>query len=286
MRVISEDFQVIQRLVRLQLLEKSLTGEEIARELVTVLSVGYAINPTLVLCAMRDGASTNNVAMRTLNVLYSNIFDVTCFSHMLDCVGNHFNVPILLEFINGWVSLFSHSSKVKLLWKEKTGKAMASYSTSRWWSKWELMAQVFKYFRETLPYSEYFSSYTSKASAIFFLRPPTDSKVMEQLAFECFEVIDTIRAFIQSGTTPNVQAVADRLSGGVPSQKQLVLDHVHKCVKPAIDYFNLQLSSILLTVLSLDLRLHTSFILRKHMKCNLQLHALILSPRGDRDTKI
>ena len=78
---------------------KSLTGEEIARELVTVLSVGDGINHTLVLCAMRDGASTNNVSMRTLNVLYCNIFDVTCFSHMLNRIGNHFQVPILLEFI-------------------------------------------------------------------------------------------------------------------------------------------------------------------------------------------
>ena len=93
------------------------------------------------------------------------------------------------------------------------------------------------------------------------------------LAFECFEVIDTIRASIQSGTTPNVQAVADRLSGGVPSQKQLVLDHVHKYVKPAIDYFNLQLSSTLNRTLS---GFKAAYILRKHMKCNLQLHALII----------
>ena len=70
------------------------------------------------------------------------------------------------------------------------------------------------------------------------------------LAFECFEVMDTIRAFIQSGTTPNVQAVADRLSCGVPSQKQLVPDHVQKCVKPAMDYFNLQLTSTLSRSLS------------------------------------
>ena len=90
--IISEEFQVIQRLIHLQLLEKSLTGEEIARELITVLSVSYGINPSLVLSAMRDGASTNNVAMQTLNVLYSHIFDVKCFSHTLDRVGNHFDV--------------------------------------------------------------------------------------------------------------------------------------------------------------------------------------------------
>jgi len=41
LRFINDDFTIQQRLIRLQLLAKSLCGEEIARELVTVLSVGY-----------------------------------------------------------------------------------------------------------------------------------------------------------------------------------------------------------------------------------------------------
>lgn len=41
-----------------------------------------------------------------------------------------------------WVNPFAHSAKVNLLWKER----MASYSTTRWWSKWEVMDQVLKYF--------------------------------------------------------------------------------------------------------------------------------------------
>ena len=226
---------------------------------------------------MWDGASTNNVAMRTLNVLYCNIFDVTCFSHTLDCVGNHFQVPILLEFINGWVSLFSHSSKVKLLWKVKTGKAMALYSQTRWWSKWEVMAQAFKYFGDIEPFltqnADFSPATQAKLLAFFY---PNKNIILQielaaivdwgepfvkatyrlegdgALAFECFEVIDTIRAFIQSGTTPNnyIQALADRLSCGVLSKRQLVLDHVHNCVKPAIDYFNLQLASTLNRTLS------------------------------------
>ena len=146
LRFVSEDFEIKQRLIRLQLLAKSLTGEEIARELITVLSVGYGINPNLLLSAMRDGASSNKVAMRTLKVVYPHVFDVACFSHTLDRVGSHFNMPVLLEFINSWISLFSHSPKVKLLWKEKTGKAMGSYSATRWWSKWEVMLQVCQYF--------------------------------------------------------------------------------------------------------------------------------------------
>ena len=95
---------------------------------------------------MRDGASSNNVAMRTLNVVYPHVFDVACFSHTLVRVGSHFNMPVMLEFINSWISLFSDSPKVKLLWKEKAGKAMGSYSATRWWSKWEVMLQVCQYF--------------------------------------------------------------------------------------------------------------------------------------------
>ena len=58
---VSEDFEIKQRLIRLHLLAKSLTGEEIARELIACLSVVYGtcINPSLLLSAMRDSASTN-----------------------------------------------------------------------------------------------------------------------------------------------------------------------------------------------------------------------------------
>ena len=50
------------------------------------------------------------------------------------------------------LAYFLIAQKVKLLWKEKTGKAMASYGTSRWWSKWDLVAQVFKYFGDIEPF--------------------------------------------------------------------------------------------------------------------------------------
>ena len=65
---------------------------------------------------------------------------------MLNRVGEHFSTPILSEFTSAWISLFSHSSKAKLLWKAQTGKAMATYSTTRWWSKWEVQNQVLEYY--------------------------------------------------------------------------------------------------------------------------------------------
>ena len=52
LRFISDDFTIEQRLVRLQMLAKSMKGEEIARELISILSASYGIGPTFLLAAM------------------------------------------------------------------------------------------------------------------------------------------------------------------------------------------------------------------------------------------
>ena len=101
---------------------------------------------------MKDRASVNRVAMNTLQIIYPNVLDVGCFSHTLDHVGEHFETPTLSEFGTAWLMLFSYSNKAKLLWKEQTGKSMASYSVTRWWSKWEIFHQLLAQFGDVLPY--------------------------------------------------------------------------------------------------------------------------------------
>ena len=85
-------------------LAKSLTGEEIAHELITVLQVQYGVGTSTLLPAMHDRASTNTLAMTTVKVLYPEIVDVGCFGHTLDHVGKRFCTPTLNEFnwINRW----------------------------------------------------------------------------------------------------------------------------------------------------------------------------------------
>ena len=58
------------------MLAKSMAGEEIARELISVLSTNYSIASNKLLAGMRDSASVNNVAMRTIKILYPNMLDV------------------------------------------------------------------------------------------------------------------------------------------------------------------------------------------------------------------
>ena len=86
------------RLVHLQMVAKSLTGEELAREIVSVLSVQYSIGTS-----------------------------IGCFSHTIDRVGEHFVTPNLSEFIISWISLFSHSPKIRILWRDQTGRSLSKF---------------------------------------------------------------------------------------------------------------------------------------------------------------
>ena len=135
-RFVTGDWRIEQCLIRMQLLAKSLAGEEIARELVSVLQAQYGISVGGLPAAMHDRASTNTVAMSTVKVLYPDILDVGCFSHTLDHVGEHFRTPTLNEFVTNWLTLFAHSPKAHLAWRSRTGKSVKTYSKTRWWSQW------------------------------------------------------------------------------------------------------------------------------------------------------
>ena len=82
LRYVDSDWAIKQRVCRLMLLAKSLTGEERARQLIIALSTELSITSNLVLVAMRDRASVNDVAMRTISVVYNHMTDVG-FSHIL-----------------------------------------------------------------------------------------------------------------------------------------------------------------------------------------------------------
>lgn len=94
LRFVGLDWTIVQRLFRVQLLAKSLSGEEIAHEIISVSSTAYGIGSNQLLACMRDGASTNTIVLHTLPILYHSC-DVKCFSHALDWVGEHFDIPVL-----------------------------------------------------------------------------------------------------------------------------------------------------------------------------------------------
>ena len=77
-----------------------MTGEEIARQLTSVLSVRYSIGSNQLLPGMRDRASVNTVAMGTIEILYPHMLDVGSFFHTTDHMGEHFNSLNLSVFVS------------------------------------------------------------------------------------------------------------------------------------------------------------------------------------------
>ena len=90
LRFMDKDWCIQQKVARLLLVAKSMTGEELARELVRNLSTELEITDKRLLASIHDRVSVNNVAMQTLKIIYPNVIDIGFFSYTLDHVGEKF----------------------------------------------------------------------------------------------------------------------------------------------------------------------------------------------------
>ena len=70
--------------------------------------------------------------------------------------------------------------------KEQTGKAMAKYSHSRWWSKWEVMQQLLLQFGAFLNKNNDIGPHTRPRLLSFF----EDTQKLHHLKIELAAVVD------------------------------------------------------------------------------------------------
>lgn len=151
-RFIDKDWNIQQRLLKLEILAKSMNAEELAQRLVQCLAVEYGMPPNHLLAAMRDGASVNEAGLSQVMFFFPKVLNVICFSHTIDNVGKHFEFSVLDTFSRCWNTLFSFSPAAWMLWKTRTGTAMQLLSKTRWWSKWEVLNQVMEFFGDVEPF--------------------------------------------------------------------------------------------------------------------------------------
>ena len=111
LRYLTDDWELKQCVRRVKLFAKTMTGEEIAQQIIVILSTEFGMSSNLIVSAMHDRTSVNDVAMRTIKVVYNDLLDVGCFSHTLNHVGERMNTPILHDFCNTWIALFSRSPR-------------------------------------------------------------------------------------------------------------------------------------------------------------------------------
>ena len=101
-RFIDKDWNIQQRLLKLEILAKSMNAEELAQRLIQCLAVEYGMQPNHLLAAMRDGASVNEAGLRQVMFFFPNIRNIICFSHTIDNVGKHFEFSVLDTFSRCW----------------------------------------------------------------------------------------------------------------------------------------------------------------------------------------
>ena len=247
---------------RLKLLAKSMTGDEVAQQII-VVSTELGIAPHYIVAAMGDRASVNDAAMRTIKVLYNQLTDIGCFSHTLDHVGDRMNTPVLNDFSKGWIGMFSRSPKLRLLWRTQTGRCVPSYSTTRWWSRFEVIDQILTAFGdvETFIMSNDDLPPASSGKLREILNDPAKLRKLKvelaimvdamrlfvnatyklegdsALSLIVYEQLSILYASISTQHYPNVVAVTREEASGNASHEQQLSAYVRSCVQPAYNYF-------------------------------------------------
>ena len=161
-----------------------------------------------------------------------------------------------------WISLFAHSPKAKLFWRQKTGISIQGYSATRWWSKWEVINQTFELFGDVEAFirqDEEFSNNTRAKLTEFF----SDNRKLEclkvefaaivdagkqfvqatyklegdgPLVFQCYEIISALSTSVVMENYPNVQAVVRNIAKSTEQQLKWI-KYARQCIKPALDYY-------------------------------------------------
>ena len=97
-RFIYDGWNITQRVIRIDICSKSVNSEALARVLNETLCVEFGIRGKSSFAAMRDGGSVNETALNRMAFLFPEMLKVVCFSNTLDNVGNHLDIPTILEF--------------------------------------------------------------------------------------------------------------------------------------------------------------------------------------------
>lgn len=265
-RFVDDDWNIVQRLIRIDICAKAVNGDQLAQVLNECLSIEYGVRGDSLIAAMRDGASVNQAALNRIQFIFPKTFNVVCFSHTLDNVGNHFVIPNLTEFGNLWIRLFSQSHKAGLMWKELTGRKPKSYSETRWWSRWEVYKQLMEQFGDVQRFiddmvREKVAPQTSRQLADFFANLNKVISLKLELAalidvgevfvkatyvlegdgplvLSCFETLQEVCNACQNVHLPNVHAVAVAIVDADPAQNVAALEQEAKrSVQPAIEWF-------------------------------------------------
>ena len=138
-----KNWQIMQRVVRVNILVKSMKNGNITTEIIDTSSRVYGLQPNQIRGMSYDRASPNLTAVQTLRLLFPQSEFFPCISHTITHAGEHFWIPNLTVILHALRGLFSHSKQAKTLWRNLALTVFPSYCDTRWWSEYEEILYMF-----------------------------------------------------------------------------------------------------------------------------------------------
>ena len=82
-RFVSDNWSIVQRLIRRGICAKSVNAQDLAHVLNDCLSVDYQVRGNFLLATMKDGASVNQAALNHIKFVFPKMLSVVFFSHTI-----------------------------------------------------------------------------------------------------------------------------------------------------------------------------------------------------------
>jgi hypothetical protein len=144
-------FKVCTRLLSLKLYDHTLNGTSTAAYIAQELAK-FDIAANAVRYFVRDGVSSNSLAVRQLSPLYSKSLDVICYSHSLSrCAIKVLpELPVLNKFLSYYICMVSKSSLARQLFSDAAGRKPRRNSKTRWGSKYLVAKDLLDHFKVVL----------------------------------------------------------------------------------------------------------------------------------------
>ena len=164
--------------------------------------------------------------------------------------------------------MFSHSYNARLVWRERTGQSIRTFSETRWWSKWEVLRQVSEYFGDVEPFlreNDEVSPANRRRLLEIFDDPQSCQDLRLELAalvdagvhfvnatyylegdgpliFTCYERLSAVTRAVAVGNYPNTTAVAREIAGGNAVLCNQLMAQAKACIQPGFQFYHQKFS--------------------------------------------
>ncbi|CAM9908936.1 unnamed protein product [Heterosigma akashiwo] len=220
-RAVRDDWTILQRVVKVNLLAKSMDNRHIKAELVECILGDMRKSFRDVIGFSYDRASANKKAITALLLDFNLSHGVPCIPHSFDRVGVNFKAPRARRFFGLLQSLLGLSPNARLLWELKLGFTWPDPSDTRWWSLYETYVYM-------LLHGEGIETFIIDGYDRDFLLGSENMKKLFTLVFldnetELTDALEIVA--LVEGARPFVQACYFMEGDG------LLILHAHDCIK-------------------------------------------------------